>query len=63
LEINVKHKQQEFFAIINDVDIKSLSNKDFLKIQEAINKYGVLVLKDQKINDDEQIEFLIGLVS
>jgi len=57
MEINVKHKQQEFFAIINDVDIKNLSNKDFLKIQEAINKYGVLVLKDQKINDDEQIKF------
>jgi len=57
MEINVKYKQQEFFAIINDVDIKNLSNKDFLKIQEAINKYGVLVLKDQKMNDDEQIEF------
>ena len=31
MDIDIKHKEQEFFAVIKDIDIKNLSNEDFLK--------------------------------
>jgi len=57
LKISVKHKEQEFFAVIKDIDIKNLSDVNFLKIKNAIESFGVVVLKDQAINDEEQILF------
>ena len=57
MHIDIKHKEQEFFAVISNLNIKYLSSKDFLKIKNAIKTYGVIVLKDQKINDNEQIIF------
>jgi len=57
MEIHIKHKEQEFFAVIKDIDIKNLSNEDFLKIKDIVEAYGVVVLKNQIINDDDQILF------
>jgi alpha-ketoglutarate-dependent 2,4-dichlorophenoxyacetate dioxygenase len=57
MEIHIKHKEQEFFAVIKDIDIKNLSNEDFLKIKDIVETYGVVVLKNQIINDDDQILF------
>ena len=57
MEIHIKHKEQEFFAVIKDIDIKNLSNEGFLKIKDIVETYGVVVLKNQIINDDDQILF------
>jgi len=57
MNIELKNKEQEFFAIVTDFDIKNLQDADFIKIKEAIEKYGVIVLKNQNINDDDQIKF------
>ena len=57
MDIDIKHKEQEFFAVIKDIDIKNLSNEDFLKIKDIIETYGVVVLKSQIISDDDQILF------
>jgi alpha-ketoglutarate-dependent taurine dioxygenase len=57
LKISVEHKEQEFFAVIKDIDIKNLSDVNFLKIKNAVESFGVVVLKDQAINDEEQILF------
>ena len=57
MRIDIKNRDQEFFAIINDLDIRNISDIDFLKIKNALDTYGVVVLKNQNINDDEQIEF------
>ena len=57
MDIDIKHKEQEFFAVIKDIDIKNLSNEDFLKIKDIVETYGVVVLKNQIICDDDQILF------
>ena len=57
MDIDIKHKEQEFFAVIKDIDIKNLSNEDFLKLKDIIETYGVVVLKSQIISDDDQILF------
>mgnify|MGYP001238056973 FL=1 len=57
MQIEVKNKKQDFFAVITDVDIKNISNKNFVKIKQTLETYGVVVLKNQNINDNQQIEF------
>ena len=57
MEIVVKNKEQEFFATVTDVDIKNINDSDFMKIRETLENYGVVVLKNQNINDEDQIEF------
>ena len=57
MQIEVKNKKQDFFAVITDVDIKNISNTNFVKIKQTLETYGVVVLKNQNINDNQQIEF------
>ncbi|MBT7077387.1 MAG: TauD/TfdA family dioxygenase [Pelagibacterales bacterium] len=57
MNLNIKYKKQNFFAIISDIDIKNLSNTDFLEIKRIVETYGVAVLGSQFINDDDQIKF------
>ncbi|MFP6779351.1 MAG: TauD/TfdA family dioxygenase [Alphaproteobacteria bacterium] len=57
MQIEVKNKKQEFFAVITDVNIKNISNNNFVKIKQTLETYGVVVLKNQNINDNQQIEF------
>ena len=57
MEVEVKYPDQDFFATVTGVDITSLSNEDFSKLEKVVNLYGVIVIKDQKINDDQQIDF------
>lgn len=60
MNLNIKYKKQNFFAIISDIDIKNLSNTDFLEIKRIVETYGVVVLGSQFINDDDQIRFSEG---
>ena len=55
MEINTRYLEQEFFATIDGVDIKSLSKSEFLEIKKAVETYGVVVINSQNINDDDQI--------
>ena len=46
MEINTRYLEQEFFATIDGVDIKSLSKSEFLEIKKAVeNFYGINVEK------------------
>ena len=48
----------EFAAEVVNLDLgKSLNDTDFSIIRDAFYKYAVLVLRDQNINDDQQIAF------
>ena len=60
MEINTRYLEQEFFATIDGVDIKSLSKSEFLEIKKAVETYGVVVINSQNINDDDQISFSEG---
>ena len=47
-----------FAAEIGDVDLKKpISNKVFLEIENAFNKYSVLVFPGQNINEEQQLRF------
>ena len=60
MEINTRYLEQEFFATIDGVNIKSLSKSEFLEIKKAVETYGVVVINSQNINDDDQINFSEG---
>ncbi len=57
MKVEIKYNDQKFFATVSDIDIKCISDDDFSKLEKVINSYGVTVIKDQKINDEQQIEF------
>jgi alpha-ketoglutarate-dependent 2,4-dichlorophenoxyacetate dioxygenase len=58
LIINTRDNSPEFVGFVSDIDLKNeLDSLTIKKIDEAINKYAVLVFKDQKINDEEQVKF------
>ena len=58
LVINPLKPGSEFAAEVVNLDLgKSLNDADFAIIRDAFYKYAVLVLRDQNINDDQQIAF------
>ena len=57
MKLEVIYPNQKFFAHISNVDITKISNKEFNKIQNIIETYGVTVIKDQPLNDEQQIKF------
>ncbi len=44
-------------AEISGVNLSRLSDADFAQIEHAWNRYGALVFRDQKINDDDLLAF------
>lgn len=58
--VDVKYKNQEFFASIKDIDIRSISQSEFLEIKKVVETYGVVVVESQNLNDDDQIKFSQG---
>ena len=60
MNLKIKYKDQEFFAVISDVDIKSISTSEFIQIKQAVETYGVVVIESQMIDDDDQIKFSEG---
>ena len=60
MNLEIKYKDQNFFATITDVDIKSLSISEFTEIKNAVETYGVIVIESQNINDEDQVKFSEG---
>ena len=60
MNIEIKYKDQNFFATITDVDIKFLSISEFTEIKNAVETYGVIVIESQNINDEDQVKFSEG---
>ncbi len=58
LAINPLKPGSHFAAEVLNLDLgTSLSDEKFASIRDAFYKYAVLVLRDQNINDDQQIAF------
>lgn len=58
LTINPLKPGSHFAAEVLNLDLgTSLSDEEFASIRDAFYKYAVLVLRDQNINDDQQIAF------
>ena len=58
LAINPLKPGSHFAAEVLNLDLgTSLSDEEFASIRDAFYKYAVLVLRDQNINDDQQIAF------
>ena len=58
LTINPLKPGSHFAAEVLNLDLRtSLSDEEFASIRDAFYKYAVLVLRDQNINDDQQIAF------
>ena len=56
--IKTREQFPDFVGFISDIDLKtSLSDLLIKEIDDAINKYAVLVFKDQNINNEDQIRF------
>ena len=56
--IKTREQFPDFVGFISDVDLKtSLSDLLIKEIDDAINKYAVLVFKDQNINNEDQVRF------
>tara|TARA_Y100001970_G_C14179405_1_gene828951 strand:- start:302 stop:1204 length:903 start_codon:yes stop_codon:yes gene_type:complete len=57
MDLEVRYKNQEFYASISNVDIKKISDSDFLNIKNILESYGVVSIDSQNIDDDDQIKF------
>ena len=58
--MNIKTRKEfpDFVAFVSDVDLKDdLTVEQVKKIDDAINKFSVLVFKNQNINDEQQVRF------
>jgi len=58
--MNIKTRKEfpDFVAFVSDVDLKDdLTFEQVKKIDDAINKFSVLVFKNQNINDEQQVRF------
>ncbi len=58
MSITVKPTHPQFFAEISGIDLaRPLEAADRDAIEDAINRYAVVVFHDQKLTDDQQIDF------
>ena len=56
--IKTREQFPDFVGFISGIDLKtSLSDLLIKEIDDAINKYAVLVFKDQNINNEDQVRF------
>ena len=58
--MNIKTRKEfpDFVAFVSDIDLKNdLTVEQVKKIDDAINKFSVLVFKNQNINDEQQVRF------
>ena len=56
--IKTREQFPDFVGFISEIDLKNpLSDLLIKEIDDAINKYAVLVFKDQNINNEDQIRF------
>ena len=58
MSITVKPVRADFVAEISGIDLaRPLSSADRDVIEAAINRYAVVVFHDQKLTDDQHIDF------
>ena len=58
MNIETRTEFPDFVGFVSEIDLKKhLDNKIVKEIDNAINKYSVLVFKNQNINDNEQVRF------
>ena len=56
--IETRKEFPDFVAFVSDVDLKNELDTDQIKeLDNAINKFSVLVFKNQNINDEQQVRF------
>ena len=56
--IKTREQFPDFVGFVSEIDLKNpLSNLLVKDIDDAINKYAVLVFKDQNINNEDQVRF------
>ncbi len=55
--MNIESVKGDFVAEISNVDIKTLTEPDFNRIYEAWLTYGVLRIRNQRLNEDELQHF------
>ena len=48
----------DFVGFVSDINLKEILSESLIKeLDTAVNKYAVLIFKDQNITDDEQVRF------
>ena len=58
MKIKPLKKNSEFFAFVSDINLKDKLNKsEIYLLQKSIDKFGVLVFRNQTLTDDEQVKF------
>ena len=58
MNIETRTEFPDFVGFVSKIDLKKcLDNNHIKQIDNAINKFAVLVFKNQNINDDEQVRF------
>ena len=58
MKIEPLKKNSDFICYINDIDLRrNISILDSKKIDKLINKYAVLIFRNQLITDEQQIKF------
>ncbi len=56
--VKTHRKNSDFVAFVNNIDLtKTLSKKVASKLDKLINKYAVLVFRNQNISDEQQVRF------
>ena len=56
--VKTNKKDSDFVAFVNNIDLtKTLSKNDAMKLDKLINKYAVLIFRNQKISDEQQVKF------
>ncbi len=58
MNIHPIDKNNDFVAFVNNIDIsKNITKTQAKEIDELINKYAVIIFRNQKITDEQQIKF------
>ena len=58
MKIKPLKKNSEFVAFVSDINLNNKLNKREIEIlQKSIDKFGVLVFRNQSLTDDEQVDF------
>ena len=57
MKIEIKYPDQEFYAIVAGVDISSISSTKFEELRKIVETYGIVAIKAQDIDDNQQITF------
>ena len=58
MKIKPLKKNSEFVAFVSGINLKDKINKSEIdRLQKSIDKFGVLVFRNQSLTDDEQVNF------